>query len=455
MSLFSGTVQGRLQHAFAENQMALSVRPDHIIVEDSQAGSKEKVQKIVEAAGFCPLISQNKINNNFVFSVSPYIIPDFFNQSNLDNHQGVPCSLSSLRTGFGSYFTINQVRELLNPHHFVFDKQEKVKDKWFPVNIYRSIVTPALSKGLCELVSKYARADHPIVEIGSGIGYSTEELSNVIITQPNEDECKLLKEATSAPIYKLDVQGIHKCLSESGKKIPLFFALNVFDTLTPESRKTSFLQLSQLQNSGDRILVMLDTNPCFGETVEHIGSLYPDHNVLPYFPITNDPAKFSVILVPQKFVRYKLTSNEVLELLDQESQSVMSGKVSQYQSDINKLKVNLGLNVIILEEFYAEQVKNELAEVGYEADVHYHNSFACADISNKYSEINKDLAYKPVSDTFTVRQWSLTDEKLLKSLSKKGLALPREFTAEFIDSLKQKHQVVLGAECLVIDARKV
>ncbi len=60
----------RLQQDFIENSLSIDVKSDHIIVENSQNQAQEKVSKIVESAGFCPLISKNKINNNFAFTIT-------------------------------------------------------------------------------------------------------------------------------------------------------------------------------------------------------------------------------------------------------------------------------------------------------------------------------------------------------------------------------------------------
>ncbi len=340
---------------------------------------------------------------------------------------------------------------------FVNGKEDTVtKDKWSPVNSFRSFVSSALNKGLSEIISKHAKNDHPIVEIGSGIGYVlSESLSpKTIRTQPSHAECQLLSKSISEPIYKTDIEGIYNCLLESGKKIPLFFAVDVFDTLSPSLRKGSFLQISQLQNTDDRILIMLDTNPCLDVTIEHLGSLYPEHAIFPYYPLTNDPAKFSVIIVPIEYVQHKPSQSELLEMINQESMAIMSGRVSQMQYGLHQLQKKFDLKVVNLEDFFSEQVKSELVQAGYKADVYYHSSFTTGDLPKGLQEIKQDLVYKPVTDTATVRQWCLTDEKLLSSLNKKGLSLPKHFNEDFLHSIRAQGQKIFGAEILVIEATK-
>ncbi|MBX9743881.1 MAG: hypothetical protein K2X08_01575, partial [Chlamydiales bacterium] len=85
--------------------------------------------------------------------------------------------------------------------------------------------------------------------------------SKTIRIQPDVADCQSLRESISDPIYQLDIEGLYNHLAESKKKIPLFFALNVFDAMSSTKRKISFAQLSQLQNSGDRILITHVTQP--------------------------------------------------------------------------------------------------------------------------------------------------------------------------------------------------
>lgn len=71
------------------------------------------------------------------------------------------------------------------------------------------------------------------------------------------------------------------------------------------------------------------------------------------------------------------------------------------------------------------------------------------------SGINLDLVYKSVTDTSTVRQWSLDDKNLLDSLSNKGIKLPEEFNGQFLQNLRENGHKIFGAEILVVEATKV
>lgn len=460
MTYLSSGAQGRLQQAFIENSLSIDVKSDHIVVENSENQAEEKVSKIVESAGFYPLISKNKIDNNFVLTIVPYKIPDFFAEkqaSKIPSDIEAPLTLKKAERET-NYLKSHEISELLECASFVGEKEFILpKDRWSQVNNFRSFVTSALSKGISEIILKNINSENPILEIGSGIGYSLSEnlRSKTIRTQPSVSECHLLSKSISDPIYQLDIEGIYKCLLPSEKKIPLFFALDVFDTMPPIARKESFFQLSQIQNSGDRILIMLDTNPCFDVTLEQLESLYPEHAIFPYYPLTNDPAKFSVIIVPIEYVQHKPSQSELLEIINQESMAIMSGRASQMQHGLHQLQKKLNLKVINLEDFFVEQVKKELKQAGYKSNVYYHASFEIGDLPKGLSGIKQDLVYRPVTDTATVRQWSLTDEKLVTSLDKKGLSLPVNFNEDFLINLREKGKKIFGAEILVVEATKI
>lgn len=459
MTYLSHGIQERLQHAFAENNLTLNIRSSYIIAENSKTLTKEKIQKIIRGSGFRPIIPEKKIDGNFVFTITPYKLSDFFRKNTSTIIPGLQSNigkslldLKTIEKNRNFYFKKEELLKLLEQQTFI-STDEEVEDRWYRSNNFRSLVSTALSNGIGEVISKHIKHEHPIVEIGSGIGYVlSKSLSTKIIrTQPNQAECQLLSKSISEQIYKMDIEGIYNCLFESGKKIPLFFAVNVFDTLSPSLRKASFLQISQLQNTNDHIFIILDNNPCLEATITHLESLYPEHSILPYYPLTNEPTKFSVIIIPGG--KRKISSSELFEVINQESMLAISGQVSELQQELHKLKEKFDLKVISIEDFFVEQVKSELMQAGYQADVYYHASFATGDLPKGFSG-KQDLFYKPVTDIATVRQWCLTDERLLKSLSEKGLNLPIHFNEDFLLSLKERGHKIFGAEILVIDAQK-
>lgn len=457
MTYLTDRAQSRFQQAFFENNMTLNIRPDCIVAENSHAYTKEKIQEIIDSVGFCPLISENKIDGNFAFTVVPYKIPDFFKQSTPVDHSELASSIVKSSLDFkavekekGLYFTKDELLKLLERQKFIRTDEFKPEDDWWAINGYRSSVSTPLNKGLSEVISKHVKDGHPIIEFGSGIGYTLSDSlsSKTIRTQPRQAECQSLSKSISEPIYQTDIEGIYKCLLESGKKIPLFFALNVFDTLSSSLRKTSFSQISQLQNSGDRILIMLDANPYLDAIIGHLESLYPKHVIFPFFPLTKDPCKFSVIIVPIEYAQHKPTQSQFDEMISQGAMTIINGRVSQTQCRLHQLQKKFGLKVIVLEDFFAKQVKDELVQVGYQADVYYHASFTTEDPPKGLPKIKQDLIYKPVTDTATVRQWCLTDETFLNSLSKKGLALPNHFNGEFLFSLRERGKKYLEQKFL-------
>lgn len=360
-----------------------------------------------------------------------------------------------------TYFTSDEISCLLKSAAFAGKKEEVIsKDNWEGVNDQRSIVLPALNKGLSEIISRYVRSDaRPIVEIGSGIGYSLpSDLSHKTIrTQPDIVDCQSLRQSISEPIYQLDIEGLYNHLAESKKKIPLFFALNVFDTMSPARRKTSFAQLSQLQNSGDRMLIMLDTNPLFHVMVEQLESSYPEHVALPYFPLTDDPYKLSFIMVPLYFVSQKTPVNDLYDTMQKDASAItMEGQASRSQHILHQLQHRFHLKVISMEDFFVEQVKHELQQINYKTNMYYHAAFSTAESSISAEGIEYDLIYKSITDTATVRGWSLKtgNVHLANWLATKGMQLPH-FDEAFLEELRAKKQTIFGSEMLVIEATKI
>lgn len=374
---------------------------------------------------------------------------------NLWDNRSVDSIYSSDST---QYFEINELSSLLERNAYVCGKEGiSVEDKWSKVNNFRAIVSSALNKGLSDILSQNIKGEHPIVEIGSGIGYKLPESisAKTIRIQPGPSECELLKRSISDPIYQMNIEDLYNSLVDNGKKIPLFFALNVFDTMSTDERKANLLRISQLQNPDDRILIMLDTNPLFDKTIKQLESLYPKHVALPYFPPKTEYNKFSVIMVPVEFIEFNPNENELLKIIEQESRALALGYLTEMQYGLSLLQNKLNLKVVALEDFFVDQVKEELNEIGYTSNIYYHASFTAGDLPAGFSTVKQDLLYKSVTDSATVRQWCLTDENLLNRLSKKGLSLPDHFNDGFLSDLKEKGQKILGAEILVIEAKKI
>ncbi len=426
MSYFPSATQARLQQAFATHSVDLEVREDLFVVQNSQKSTNDKIREIVESAGFCPFIFPTKIDRNFAFTLTPYKIPEFF-----------------------------EICQLLEPLALVENEGSNPKESWVQVNSFRAIVRPALNKALTEIVSRYDKGKNPIVEIGCGKGYELAEhiSKKTIKIQPDLNECQMLRKETSDPIYHTDIKGLYDCLLTSGKKIPLVYALSVFDTMNSQDRMVSFSQISNLQQAGDRILIMHDTNPLLDVFLELLDKRYPDHAVFPYFPLLNRPAKFSVIMIPLEIVKSKLSSNEFAQMMEEESMTILQSRGSEMQNSLQRLQRELDLDVIVLEDFFVEQVKGELNEIGYATNVFYHHSFEIAAAPTGEQNITEDLLYKSVTDTCTVRQWSLRDANLIDSLAQKGLTLPH-FDESFLRRLRATGQKIFGAQILVIEAQK-
>lgn len=124
MTYLSGGIQLRLEQVFSENNMTLNIRSNHIVVEDSCACTREKIQEIIESVDLCPLISENKIDRNFAFTVIPYKIPDFFKQK--FSNESIKLQSSLAKHPLKS--------DLLGSQACVLNKEGKINDKWCKLN---------------------------------------------------------------------------------------------------------------------------------------------------------------------------------------------------------------------------------------------------------------------------------------------------------------------------------
>ncbi len=420
-----------------------------------------------------------------MFTIVPYKIPEFFNNTNfiMDhceknlgfqksistyfqsphrvNESTTHLALKKFEEGKTHYFSIDELSNLLKNRAFV-DSQEdtNVHDKFSRINDFRSFVSSALTHGLVKVISSNVKDEYPIVEIGSGIGYTLSESlsSKTIRIQPSLSECQLLRRTILDPIYRMNIEDLYNCLLKNGKKIPLFFALNVFDTMFAKERKTNLSRISQLQSVGDKVLIMLDTNPYLEVIIEQLETLYPEHAVLPYYPLNNACNKFSVVIVPQKFIPFTPSIAEFLNMMEEESLACMNGPglTKKINFKLHQLQKEHNLKVIALEDFFVEQMKSELEQTGYIPNIYYHAAFTIGDLPKDkgLSAVTEDLLYKSVTDKTSLRQWSLNDKNLLSGLANKGLKIPGHFNATFLSNLREKGQKIFGAEILVIEATK-
>ena len=427
---FSTTIYKTLQGAFQKHHLDIDKAANYFIAK-SEATTEERIAQIVADAGFFALISPHRINRKIVFTVAPFALPAFFQ---------------------AKYFGMGELSALLKEAKF-FEKKtanlpkDPIKDPWAPVNWVRAPVAPALQCGLDEILSPHVRKGYPIVEIGAGIGYTLPAHLEAcaIRIQPSVAECQLLK--GNRPLYQLDVEGLYQSLKGSGKKISLFFALNVFDCMAPEERDKSLSQLAALQETGDRMIFMLDHNPCVERVIDSLQALYPQHEAFPYSVFHDPCAPFTALLVPTPLAPFKSSHKEFTHVSEQYSTEEDAALYQKLR------KVEKRCREINLEQFFAGQMQIALEEKGYEVSYRYHASFTLGHFPADLSALNEEIFYKPVTGDGHIR--FLGDRKLLDLLPTKGLKLPERFTSAFLADIKRRGLKILGAEILVIEARKI
>lgn len=329
---------------------------------------------------------------------------------------------------------------------------QNIPDKWKSVNNFRAFVSSSLNQGLSDVLKLYAKSNLPIIEIGAGIGYSINPQfpSPILQTQMNEGECQLLSNISSDPIYHLNIEKIVDFLKGDKKKISLFFGLNVFDAMPERERENNLAKLSSLQTSGDQILILSDTNPTFGVMINDIEASHPGYHAIPFLPLSQESHKLSCVLVPKEIIPEKYSENQLVDVLEKECLFLSQGYLSESQILLHQLQKKFDLKVVELEDFYIKKTQSLLEEVGYTSLAYRHVSFITATLPTESPHVKQDLVYKAVSDTATVRQWALDDQKLRENLEQKNISLPNIP----IESLREKGEKVFGAELLVIVGTK-
>lgn len=460
MTFLPINTQIQLQQSFAPHNMDLFFTPNSMVAEGSEDATVKKIVEIIKSAGYCALLSDNRRNNNFVFTITPYKIPEsFLVQESFPISQPLfqEPALSRESKRESKSTSVSKLLSIFSSKKFVGNSLDFPKDRWSSMNNARTPVVSSLSQGLTEILLNNVRNnEHPIIEIGSALGYTFSPAlqARIIRTQPNRRECQRWYFKTPHPIYKMTIEQIWSCLKDTKITVPLFFALNVFDTLLPMMRMNSLLQISELQKSGDRTILMLDTNPCLNIVLQEIQDLYPEDSVLPYTGKTGalTDSRVSVIIVPQHLhIKTVLSALEFLEEIKKNENALLQGKITDKSKLLHELQEKHQLKVIVLEEFIEEQLTEELQKAGYQTKSYYHVSFTPE--KNTIFTI-KNIIYKSITDIAGARQYSSTDVDLQANLARKKISFPLHVNETYLAKLKKQGKKLLCAEMLVIEATK-
>lgn len=367
-------------------------------------------------------------------------------------------SFTSVAQAQGPYFTFDELESLLKK--FTSERSVQAQDvngsNWNEDGIvsFRNKVSPSLNQGIAKLFESVP-AETPIVEIGSGSTYQFPT-ENVIRLQPEHTVFRKIEKLRGA--FQVSAQEFLDALpADSGKHIPYYFALNVFDVMPVQERVATIKSIAKTQSPDDVLLIVSDTNPFINTMLNELSDEYPDSVIYPYFPLPNENEgmfySVSAVIIPKA-----LAFSSGLPLLTMDSNSfgdLMTSEAiirSQYHAIselfavIGALKNKNKLQVVALESYYAKKLKTIL-EPYYDVKVSYHTSFVKVD-AELFPTLVQPIIYKPVSDCGgTIRQWSWAADRLVNRLKGKGLALPQDCSSEI---LSQSNQKLIGSEMLVI-----
>jgi hypothetical protein len=320
-------------------------------------------------------------------------------------------------------------------------------------NMFRPTIAPALNQALLEVISPCLKEGYPGIEIGSGPGYSLPP--SLILTQPDLNDCQMLRRQTDRPIYQANIEQLCALLSPAQEAIPLVVLLNILDTMNQEDRLKNLTLISKLQKPGHKILSILDTNPLLNQTIPYLAKTHPGYFVLPYLPTTNTfSMPQSWILVPQNLWTPGPVSKPYHEIFGEATEALKKQRMSDIQTYLHRIKEQYNLEIISLEDTFTHLLKTEFNRLGYTCRIFYHASFVSVDRSSVKDQATIEaLCYRAVSDSFTLRTWALNDPNFAMNLKKRGISIPREFCDPLYTSqCKATDQIILGAEILVAEA---
>lgn len=437
--------QENLKFQFGIQNYHLKIHENYFSLENSLECTLEKITEISKSAKFLPIISKSSDEKSYFFTVVPFLFPE-----------GVIGNCLS-KIDLKDYFTKEEIENMFN--HFVFRPRLDIHDKdtWKDINYFRKSVQKGLNKAISEILFKFSVKDLPIVEIGTGIGYQLHEKisQSLIQTQKSKEECFQVFKNHLQNIYQLDIDTMIATLSKINKKVSLFFAVNVFDTIDSSKRIEYFSKLSTLQNMGDRLLLILDTNPYLDVILDEIEESYPNHHVWPYFSKGGAYEKLSVVLLPPEAKKQKLSRYQFIHLLREQSLKLSEGVSLRIFNNLVKLKKELNLEVIPLEDFFLSKVKCDLEDSGYSSKSYYHQAFEVANKLDDHNPIKQPLVYKFVTDVFNLRRWDPSDE-VFKEINREKNLPDIDYISQknYQNYLKEKNQFLQGAEILVVEAIK-
>lgn len=460
-----------LRAVFEPFQFIVDEQGENFVVKSSpdnpQSLTKNKVEQILSKTEFTFSISGRRDRGQFKLTPTPR------HASQKVTTQKITCALEQLSLqGEKAPFHLSEITSLLQPLLFHRQKSHHALDPWSEVNTSRTIVSPAFNKLLEETLlalmqeSLRSQSDVPIVEIGSGVGYDFPPSlsSRLIRIQPGLEECGALGRKISDSIYRTDIAGFCQRLLPKNKRLPFIFALDVFDTMSQEERKKNLLQLSELQQKGDKIIILLDSTPLLNQMFVQLKkcfSIDPDLSFvpLPFVPLTlGIRQKYSVVMMPEQSAPQNYTFSDFLTMQMSFLKALGEKKPCKTHLQVYEFKEKfanqgLPLPVIPLEDYFVSDLCAEFQEVGYTPKSFYRHAFTTGPAPASFSTQDTRLIYRPVTDVFTLDNYGLNDPSLIQFLAEKQLEMPH-FDEAFLQSAKAKNHQILGAEVLVVEATK-
>jgi hypothetical protein len=253
---------------------------------------------------------------------------------------------------------------------------------------------------------------------------------------------------------------LYHMLRPSHKKVPLFLALNLFDTLSSKTQAKQIEQLSLLQNSGDKILILLDSNPHLEIIIAEAEARLPGYAMLPWQSNNTEHMQTELLLlaVPHRFLPESLQDPIKRSQLHCSRLAPDSSRdqMGEFYALMAALQRRENLPIVDITGLWRSMIKKNLERTGYETKIYYHTTFTTGPIPPllQHSSVQQDLIYRAATEALSVRQWNPSDPQFIAYLQRKNVELPREYTPAFLQQLRERGEKIFASELLVVEATK-
>jgi hypothetical protein len=263
-------------------------------------------------------------------------------------------------------------------------------------------------------------------------------------------------------IYGVDIEDVCLSLSILREKIGLFFALNLFDAMTPLKRGEVIAKLSANQEVGGLLLILLDKHPQLSYILNYLYLKFDPirYLILPYL-LTNIFEPIKAIIIPREKSCKCFPYSYSEDIIDR-TERIFIKEIHQARQGLSLLQYKIknyiekeptDFNLISLEDLFAEEISETLRLHGY-SKIAERSVWARSKISSSQNEPSdrRFLYSRPTNRVMAPLQTS--HEEMNALFTSRGMKWDFSPTAAFEQQLKEAQQQMAISEVWGIIAEK-